>query len=143
MLFSPVFADSKSRPPAFRATAPPITELEASVRQLSPCFLPPISFIFKPFRTHLHDFAPTKKLTRLFSITSALFAKTTRGGGYPFSRHSPVSTLVRPQITINYPLSPQSLTKCSLRNSFIFKSIHFDGGVYPPSCAAERAGLIR
>ena len=39
------------------------------------------------------------------------------------------------QITINYPLSPQSLTKCSSRNSFVLKMMHFHGGVYPlPIC---------
>ena len=34
--------------------------------------------------------------------------------------------------TVVHPLSIQPLTKCSFRNSFVFKTIHFDGGcVYP------------
>src|SRR5260370_4362341 len=32
--------------------------------------------------------------------------------------------------TVVHPLSVQQLTKCSSRNSFSFKTIHFDGGVY-------------
>src|SRR5260370_38545970 len=32
-----------------------------------------------------------------------------------------------------HPLSLQPLTKCSSRNSFVFKTIRFDGGVYTPS----------
>src|SRR5712692_10043512 len=35
--------------------------------------------------------------------------------------------------TVVHPLSLQPLTKCSSRNSFVFKTIHFDGGVYTPS----------
>ncbi len=35
-------------------------------------------------------------------------------------------------ITVVYPLSIQPLTKCSSRNSFVLKTIHFHGGVYPP-----------
>src|SRR5713101_4625738 len=35
-------------------------------------------------------------------------------------------------ITVVHPLSIQPLTKCSSRNSFVLKTIHFDGGVYPP-----------
>src|SRR5713101_615921 len=35
--------------------------------------------------------------------------------------------------TVAHPLSLQPLTKCSSRNSFVFKTIHFDGGVYTPS----------
>src|SRR5260370_26281415 len=30
--------------------------------------------------------------------------------------------------TVVHPLSVQQLTKCSPRNSFVFKTIHFDGG---------------
>ena len=30
-----------------------------------------------------------------------------------------------------HPLSVQPLTKCSLHNSFVLKTIHFHGGVYP------------
>src|SRR5712691_2000427 len=33
--------------------------------------------------------------------------------------------------TVVHPLSVQQFTKCSFRNSFVFKTIHFDGGVYP------------
>ena len=47
----------------------------------------------------------------------------------PASSHSPYYMA---QITINYPLSPQSLTKCSSRNSFVLKMMHFDGGGVPP-----------
>src|SRR5258708_1983563 len=32
--------------------------------------------------------------------------------------------------TVVHPLSVQQLTKCSSRNSFVFKTIHFDGGMY-------------
>src|SRR5260370_1190257 len=32
-------------------------------------------------------------------------------------------------LTVVHPLSLQPLTKCSSRNSFVFKTIHFDGGV--------------
>src|SRR6266852_663003 len=39
-------------------------------------------------------------------------------------------------ITVVHPLSVQPLTKCSSRNSFVFKTIHFDGRVYsPPRCS--------
>ncbi len=34
--------------------------------------------------------------------------------------------------TVVHPLSLQPLTKCSSRNSFVFKTIHFDGGVCTP-----------
>src|SRR6266851_3985715 len=40
-----------------------------------------ISFIFTPLRTLLHIFALIKNSTLLFSISSALFAKNTRGWG--------------------------------------------------------------
>src|SRR6266581_5640488 len=33
--------------------------------------------------------------------------------------------------TVVHPLSIQPLRKCSSRNSFVFKTIHFDGGVHP------------
>jgi hypothetical protein len=33
--------------------------------------------------------------------------------------------------TVVHLLSVQPLTKCSPRNSFVLKTIHFDGGVYP------------
>src|SRR5260370_9385077 len=35
--------------------------------------------------------------------------------------------------TVVHPLSVQLLTKCSSRNSFVFKTIHFDGGCVPSS----------
>ena len=35
--------------------------------------------------------------------------------------------------TIVYPLSIQPLRKCSFRNSFVLKTIHFDGGCVPLS----------
>src|SRR6266852_4806260 len=35
--------------------------------------------------------------------------------------------------TVVHPLSLQPLTKCSSRNSFVFKTIHFDGGCVHPS----------
>src|SRR6266849_4515388 len=35
-------------------------------------------------------------------------------------------------ITVVHLLSVQPLTKCSSRNSFVFKTIHFDGGGVPP-----------
>ncbi len=34
--------------------------------------------------------------------------------------------------TVVHSLSVQPLTKCSSRNSFVFKTIHFDGGYAPP-----------
>src|SRR6266404_1613195 len=34
--------------------------------------------------------------------------------------------------TVVHPLSVQLFTKCSSRNSFIFKTIHFDGGGCTP-----------
>ena len=40
-------------------------------------------FIFKHFRTHLHDIVLSKKITHFFSSASALFVGTTRGGGTP------------------------------------------------------------
>ena len=33
--------------------------------------------------------------------------------------------------TVVHPLSIQPLTKCSFRNSFVLKTIHFDGGCVP------------
>src|SRR6266851_3299707 len=36
--------------------------------------------------------------------------------------------------TVAHPLSVQQLTKCSSRNSFVFKTIHFDGGGVYSTC---------
>src|SRR5260370_24225701 len=53
-------------------------------RSLRPYPPSPISFIFTPLRTLLRFFALIKNSTLLFSISSALFAKNTRGWGtYP------------------------------------------------------------
>ena len=35
------------------------------------------------------------------------------------------------KIPVAHPLSIQQVTKCFSPNSFVFKTIHFDGGVYP------------
>src|SRR5260370_6508826 len=48
-------------------------------RSLRPYPPSPISFIFTLLRTLLHFFARTQNSTLLFSISSALFAKNTRG----------------------------------------------------------------
>jgi len=46
-----------------------------------PIWFPFIPFIFIPFQTLLHFFAPAKNSTLLFSSSSELFAKNTRGWG--------------------------------------------------------------
>ncbi len=50
----------------------------------------------------------------------------------PLPRHSSHLPSHLPLLTVVHPLSVQPLTKCSSRNSFVLKTIHFDGGVYPP-----------
>ena len=50
-------------------------------------------------------------------------------GSAPRSRLSTSSRVTKSPVV--HPLSIQPLTKCPSRNSFIFKTIHFDGGVYP------------
>src|SRR5260370_36646879 len=48
----------------------------------------------------------------------------------PLSRRSfPLPSLLS-LFTVVHPLPVQLLTKCSSRNSFVLKTIHFDGGVY-------------
>jgi hypothetical protein len=54
--------------------------LPRSPSSLSPI---PIPFLFTFLRTLLHFFALVKNSTLLFSISSALFAKNSRGWGYP------------------------------------------------------------
>ena len=50
-----------------------------------------------------------------------------------------VRTFASSQVTkspVVHPLSVQTLTKCFSHNSFVFMTIHFDGGVYTPCGAA-------
>jgi len=67
-----------------------------------------------------------------------MFACTESRSATHHSRRSPLSHLpfYLPShlslFTVVYPLSVQPFTKCSSRNSFVLKTIHFDGGVYPP-----------
>src|SRR5712664_7556 len=50
----------------------------------------------------------------------------------PCSRLSASSQVTK--FPVVHPLSIQPLTKCSSRNSFILKTIHFDGGCVPLPC---------
>src|SRR5712664_3133606 len=59
---------------------------------------------------------------RALPLPSSLFSPSP-----PVMSHQSLVT----RFTVVHPLSIQPLTKCSSRNSFVFKTIHFDGGVYP------------
>jgi hypothetical protein len=67
----------------------------------------------------------------------------------PYSLFSPSPPVMSHQslvtrFTVIHPLSIQPLTKCSSRNSFVFKTIHFDGGVYPalyPAALSQLSNL--
>src|SRR5713226_8537030 len=52
----------------------------------------------------------------------------------PVMRHCLATIMSGSPVTkspVVHPLSVQLLIKCSSRNSFVLKTIHFDGGVYP------------
>ena len=47
------------------------------------------------------------------------------------------------KFTFIHPFSIQRLTNCSSSNSFDFKSMHFDGGVYPRVLPSAARNLLR
>ena len=105
---------------------------------LPSAFTHPLSF---QSPTHSFERFCTYSKKQLFYFQS--FAHTLSmqpGVGVPSFWNSLVSTAARPQIAFNYPLSPQSLTKCSSRNSFVFKLFHFCPGVYPPATSFSDRG---
>ena len=62
-------------------------------------------------------------------ITSLVIVSRQPNGSAPSFRLP--TTLEVTKSPAVHPLSIQPLTKCSSRNSFILKTIHFDGGAYP------------
>ena len=54
----------------------------------------------------------------------------------PCSRLSASSQVTK--FPVVHPLSIQQVTKCFFCNSFVLKTIHFDGGVYTPCGAAPQ-----
>src|ERR1700682_576246 len=61
-------------------------------------------------------------------ITSLVIVSRQLNGSAPSFRLP--TTLGVTKSPVGHPLSIQPLTKCSSRNSFILKTIHFDGGAY-------------
>jgi len=62
-------------------------------------------------------------------LTSLVIVSRQPDRSAPRSRHSSFSPGTKPPVV--HPLSIQQVTKCSSRNPFALKAIHFDGGVYP------------
>ena len=62
-------------------------------------------------------------------ITSLVIVSRQPNGSAPSFRLP--TTLEVTKFPVVHPLSIQPLTKCSSRNSFILKTIHFDWGAYP------------